>query len=291
MWARPRGSPPPRRRESWALVESSERIRHLHPLYDEPLRPQFHFSQMRGWNNDANGMCYYDGQYHFFWQSNPAGREWANMYWGHATSPDMVHWTELAHAIRPYGGRVANRHPSMADGSCFSGSGNVDRLNTAGWQKGDEKTIIVVFTNTGCGESIAYSTDRGHSWQYYDGNPVVRHSSERDPKLVWYEPGKHWVIALFDERAPYGGNISFYTSQDLKHWEYASSLPGYLECAELFKLPVDGNPAKKKWVAYAGDAHYAVGQFDGKKFTPDQPGKHQVHSGYVLCFAVFQQPA
>ena len=59
--------------------------------------------------------------------------------------------------------------------------------------------MVVVFTDTGCGESIAYSTDRGRSWQYYEGNPVIRHSG-RDPKLVWYEPGKHWVIALFDER-------------------------------------------------------------------------------------------
>jgi fructan beta-fructosidase len=272
-----------------ALIESSDNIRHLQPLYDEPLRPQFHMSQMRGWNNDANGMCYYDGQYHFFWQSNPAGREWANMYWGHATSPDMVHWTEQAHALRPYGGRVQNRHPSMADASCFSGSGNVDRLNTAGWQKGDEKTMVVAFTDTACGESIAYSTDRGRSWQYYEGNPVIRHSG-RDPKLIWYEPGKHWVIALFDERAPYGGNISIYTSKDLKAWEYASSIPGYFECAELFELPVDGNPAKKKWVVYAGDARYAIGQFDGKKFTPDHQGKHQVHWGAYYASQCFSNP-
>ena len=53
------------------MFESSDDIRHLMPLYDEALRPQFHISQMRGWNNDPNGMCYYDGQYHFFWQCNP----------------------------------------------------------------------------------------------------------------------------------------------------------------------------------------------------------------------------
>ena len=177
----------------------------------------------------------------------------------------------------------------MADASCFSGSGNVDRLNTAGWQKGDEKTMVVAFTDTACGESIAYSTDRGRSWQYYEGNPVIRHSG-RDPKLIWYEPGKHWVIALFDERAPYGGNISIYTSKDLKAWEYASSIPGYFECAELFELPVDGNPAKKKWVVYAGDARYAIGQFDGKKFTPDHQGKHQVHWGAYYASQCFSNP-
>lgn len=264
--------------EICAVFESSDQIRHLQPLYDEALRPQFHMSQMRGWNNDPNGMCYYDGQYHFFWQSNPAGRNWANMYWGHATSPDMIHWTEQDHALRPFGGKVANRHPSMAVNNCFSGSANVDLHNTAGWQKGDEKTIVLVFTDTGCGESLAYSTDRGKTWTYYEGNPIIKHSG-RDPKLIWYEPGKHWVIALFDERAPYGQNISFYTSKDLKQWEYASSIPGYFECAELFELPVDGDPAKKKWVIFAADARYAIGSFDGRKFTPEHQGKHQVHWG------------
>ena len=261
-----------------AMIESSNQLRHLQPLYDEALRPQFHMSQMRGWNNDPNGMCYYDGEYHFFWQSNPAGAPWANMYWGHATSPDMVHWTEQSHALRPFGDKVANRHPSMADACCFSGSGNVDTYNTGGWQKGNEKTLVLMFTDTGCGESIAYSTDRGKSWTYYEGNPVIKHSG-RDPKLIWYAPGKHWVVTLFDERAPYGQNISIYTSKDLKQWEYASSISGYYECAEMFELPVDGNPANKKWVMFAADAQYAVGHFDGKKFTPEHQGKHQVHWG------------
>jgi fructan beta-fructosidase len=261
-----------------ALIESAKQIRHLQPLYDEALRPQFHMSQMRGWNNDPNGMCYYAGQYHFFWQSNPGGRNWANMYWGHATSPDMVHWTEQAHALRPFGGDLTNRHPAMAVRECFSGSGNVDLYNTAGWQQGKEQTMVLVFTDTGCGESLAYSTDRGKQWTYYAGNPIIKHSG-RDPKLMWYAPGKHWVIALFDERAPYGQNISLYVSKDLKQWEYASSIPGYFECAEILQLPVDNDPARKKWVIFAADARYAVGSFDGRRFTPEHEGKHQVHWG------------
>ena len=146
------------------MIESSDEIRHLQPLYDEALRPQFHMSQMRGWNNDPNGMCYDDGVYHFFWQCNPGGRNWANMYWGHATSPDMVHWTEQDRALRSYGDQVENRHPSMADKNCFSGSGHVDRKNTAGWQEGDAKTIVLAFTDTGCGEALAYSTDGGKTF-------------------------------------------------------------------------------------------------------------------------------
>ncbi|MCX6996711.1 MAG: glycoside hydrolase family 32 protein [Kiritimatiellaeota bacterium] len=262
--------------EVLAMIESSDEIRHLQPLYDEALRPQFHFSQMRGWNNDPNGMFYYDGQYHLFWQCNPAGRNWANMYWGHATSPDMVHWTEQDRALRSFGGDVKNRHPNMAVKNCYSGSGNVDKDNTAGWQKGDEKTLVVVFTDTGCGEALAYSTDRGKTWTYYDGNPVIRHNG-RDPKLIWYEPGKHWVIAVFDQKG--GKGIAFYTSKDLKAWEFASKMDGYFECAEIFELPVDSDPANKKWVIFAADARYAIGYFDGKKFTPEHEGKHQVHWG------------
>ncbi len=268
------------------MIESGDSIRHLQPLYDETLRPQFHMSQMRGWNNDPNGMCYYDGQYHFFWQCNPAGRNWANMYWGHATSPDMVHWTEQKRALRSFGGDVENRHPKMAVRNCFSGSGNVDLNNTAGWQKGDEKTIVLAFTDTGCGEALAYSTDRGKTWIYYEGNPVIEHRG-RDPKLMWYEPGEHWVIAVYDEDPEVGRNIAIYTSKDLKEWELASKIPGYFECAEIFELPVDGDASKTKWVIFAADAHYAIGHFDGREFTPEHEGKHRVHWGNYYASQCF----
>jgi len=275
--------------EIFEMYKSSDEIPHLQPLYDEPLRPQFHMSQMRGWNNDPNGMCYYDGEYHFFWQCNPAGRGWANMYWGHATSPDMVHWTEQTRALRSFGGNVENRHPRMAVRNCFSGSGNVDLNNTAGWQKGDEKTIVLAFTDTGCGEALAYSTDRGKTFTYYKGNPVIRHSG-RDPKLMWYEPGKHWVIAVFDQCKEFGRNIALYTSKDLKEWERVGNVPGYFECAEIFELPVDGDPKNKKWVIYAADARYAIGNFDGKKFTPEHEGKHRVHYGAYYASQCFSNP-
>ncbi len=272
--------------EICATFASSDDIRNLQPLYDEALRPQFHMSQKRGWNNDPNGMCYYDGQYHFFWQCNPAGRNWGNMYWGHATSPDMVHWTEQERALRPFGDNVKNRHEAMAVKNCYSGSGNVDVNNTAHWQTGDEKTMVVAFTDTGCGEALAYSNDRGKTWTYYQGNPVIKHSG-RDPKLMWYEPGQHWVIAVFDEDPEIGRNIAIYTSKDLKDWQLASKIPGYFECAEIFELPVDSDPTKTKWVIFAADARYAIGHFDGKKFTPEHEGKHRVHWGAYYASQCF----
>ena len=146
--------------------------------------------------------------------------------------------------------------------------------------------MVLAFTDTGCGEALAYSTDRGKTWTYYEGNPVITHRG-RDPKLMWYEPGKHWVIAVYDETPEYGRNIAIYTSKDLKQWKLESHIPGYFECAEIFELPIDGDPAKTKWVIYAADAKYALGTFDGKKFTPEHEGKHQVHWGAYYASQCF----
>ena len=283
------------------IIKFGDKLPDLKPLYDEALRPQFHFSQKRGWNNDPNGMVYYDGEYHLFWQCNPAGNKWGNMYWGHAVSPDMVHWTELPHALRNAGGNVENRHPSMAVKNCFSGSANVDVLNTAGWQTGKEKVMVAAFTDTGCGEAIAYSTDRGRNWTYYEGNPVIRHSG-RDPKLVWYaydkgdtplndtaqKLGGHWVIAVYDMQG--GQKIAFYTSTDLVQWTFQSAFSGFHECPELFELPVGGDQKNTRWVTFGADATYVVGQFDGKTFTPEHKGKHRVHYGAYYASQCFSNP-
>ena len=279
------------------LFEISDKERDLLPLYSEPARPQFHHSQKRGWSNDTNGMMYYDGEYHLFFQSNPlncSSPDWQYIYWGHSTSPDMVRWTQQAEALRPYGGDITNRHPSMAVRECFSGSGNVDLYNTAGWQKGKEKTMVVAFTDTGCGESIAYSTDRGQSWTYDKNNPIIHHGG-RDPKPIWYEPGKHWVIAVFDgedrgdrKTGDEKEGIAFFTSKDLHQWTFASKIYGFFECPELFELPVEGKPNTKRWVLFAADGRYFTGNFDGKRFTPDHKEKKKLFQRSVYagqCFS------
>lgn len=261
------------------LIQPSQTIPGSERWYSEPLRPQFHFSQKVGWNNDPNGMVYFQGEWHLYFQHNPVGWNWGNMTWGHAVSRDLVHWEQLPDALFP---------KTMARGDCFSGSAIVDVANSAGFRSGKEDVLVAFLTDTGAGEALAYSLDRGRTFTWYEGNPVVTHKG-RDPKVIWYEPGRHWVMAVYDEHPEFGQNIAFYTSQDLKTWQEQSHLPGFFECPEILSLPVDGNEANTKWVVFAADAKYVIGSFDGKRFTPEHEGKHQVHYGDYYASQVFNQ--
>jgi fructan beta-fructosidase len=226
-------------------------------LYEEKLRPRFHFTSRRGWLNDPNGLVYDGTRWHLFYQHNPFGWEWGNMHWGHATSPDLVHWTELGEAL----------YPKSLDDMAFSGSAVMDKGNTSGWGTKDAPPMVLAYTSTGRGECIAYSTDRGRTWTEYEKNPVVKHAG-RDPKLVWYAPGKHWVMAVYDETGGKRG-IAFHTSPDLKTWTYQSKIDDFFECPDLFELTEPRRDGAKKWVLYAADGKYLIGSFDGKKFTKE----------------------
>ena len=69
------------------------------------------------WMNDPNGLIYYKGLYHLFYQYNPKGCKWGSMHWGHAVSEDMIHWKDMPVALRP--DQEYDCHP---EGGCFSGS-------------------------------------------------------------------------------------------------------------------------------------------------------------------------
>ncbi len=274
--------------EGFALVQQSNTIPGEDMFYQEPHRPQFHFTQKVGWNNDPNGMVYHDGLWHFFFQHNPVALPWGNMTWGHAISKDLLHWEQQPNKLFPN---------TMAVKACFSGGATVDTKNTAGWGK---NTFVAFLTDTGAGESIAYSTDGGKTFTWYEKNPVVKHKG-RDPKVIWYAYdeddkslndaaktlGGHWVMVVYDEQKEHGRNAAFYTSTNLKDWTEQSHLPGYFECTELFELPVVGNGKSSRWVVFAADAKYAVGTFDGKTFTPQHEGKHQVHWGPYYASQTF----
>ena len=244
-------------------------------LYHETYRPRFHFTSRRGWNNDPNGLVHYRGEWHLFYQHNPVGWSWDNMHWGHAVSEDLVHWRELGDALFPW-----SEH---ARGHVFSGSGFVDWKNTSGFQDGDDPPLVVAFTDTEAGESLAYSNDRGRTFTVYAGNPVVEHKG-RDPKIVWHEPTGRWVMAVYDETEE--RSIDFYSSANLREWRFESRLPGFYECPELLELPTEGG-AETQWIVFAADGQYVLGSFDGRVFSPNHDGKHALWYGNFYASQVY----
>ncbi len=256
-------------------IYQSDEIAGQETIYKEKNRPQFHFSTKRGWINDPNGLIYYDGEYHLFYQHNPFERDWENMHWGHAVSKDLVHWTELPVALFP-------DHL----GTIFSGSAVIDYQNTAGFNKGDVPAMVALFTYANDDrqtQGLAYSLDKGRTFTKYDKNPIIDSKEKwntrdtRDPKVFWYDPNKEWVMVL-NERDGH----SIYTSTNLKEWTFRSHITGFWECPELFELPVDGDPKRTKWVMYGASGTYMLGSFDGRTFTPEA-GKYYYSSGCIYA--------
>jgi fructan beta-fructosidase len=252
--------------------------------YHEMYRPQVHFSPKEKWTNDPNGMVYYKGVYHLFFQYYPDSTVWGPMHWGHATSNDLIHWDQKPIALYP---------DSL--GYIFSGSAVVDYNNTSGLGKNGQVPLVAIFThhdpkgekadrNDFQNQSLAYSLDNGNSWIKYAGNPVLRNpgiKDFRDPKVMWYEPQKKWIMTLATK-----DRITFFSSPDLKHWKKLSEFGkdlgahgGVWECPDLFTLEDNG---KKVWVLIVnlnpggpnkGSAtQYFLGDFDGNKFTPYSTG-------------------
>ena len=248
-------------------------------LYKEKNRPQFHFTAKRGWINDPNGLIFYEGEYHLFFQHNPYEKEWENMSWGHAVSKDMIHWEELPTALSP---------DNL--GTMFSGSAVIDYANTAGFNKGKTPAMVATYTVASADKQVqcvAYSLDKGRSWTKYSNNPIIDSKAKwnsvdtRDPRVFWYQPGKHWVMVL-NERDGH----SIYNSSNLKDWTFQTHTTSFWECPDLFELPVDGDPLKTKWVIYGASNTYMTGSFDGKKFTPES-GKHYFVNGTIYAAQTF----
>jgi fructan beta-fructosidase len=232
--------------------------------------------------NDPNGLVYYKGVYHLYFQYNPEADVWGNMSWGHASSPDLVHWTEHPVAIAKEAGE-----------EIFSGSVVVDHRNSSGFGVGDDPPLVAIYTSAypdgRQAQSLAFSTDAGGTWTKYSGNPVLDRASNafRDPKVSWYptaDGAGYWVMVAAEAEAR---QIVFYRSDDLKRWTQLStfgpvdSAEGLWECPDLFVLPVDGDPDRTRWVLVLsvnpdGDTggsatRYFLGNFDGVTFTTASP--------------------
>lgn len=232
------------------------------PLYREPLRPQFHFTarqwvmtrlnpgmQQEGWINDLNGLLYYDGEYHLFAQ------RWAKC-WLHAVSKDLVHWAELPPAFWE-----EKEGSGDQSGTCV-----IDYDNTSGLATDKKNPAMIAFYPRwdNEGQCIAYSLDHGRSWKHYEKNPVLIHR-ERDPKVFWHAPSKHWVMMLYGD-----GQYHILTSTNLLSWnDEHHPIKDSFECPDFFELPVDGNRNQMKWVLIQGNGNYSVGTFSGTEFTEE----------------------
>lgn len=262
-------------------------------LYNERYRQQLSYSARRNWQGDPNGLIYYKGEYHLFYQ-HPIFDAY-NWYpsWGHAVSKDLIHWDELEPAIAP------DRNGVIFSGSCVN-----DVNNTAGFGKG---ALIAFYTNTkasitglqtpfnletpfnsgrGQVQCMAYSTDDGRTFTKYEGNPIIIGDIKwgddtRDPQVFWYEQNKEWVMVLYE-----GEGQTFFTSKNLKDWKEESHTRGIRECPEFFELSVDGNPNNKKWIALGAASAYMIGDFNGKEFTPTH-GKYLNAVGSRYASQVF----
>lgn len=220
------------------------------PLQD-PLRPMVHFTAPRGWINDPNGLCFYKGTYHLFYQHNPFGRVWGNMHWGHAVSPDLIHWENCEEALL-----------SDGDGVIYSGAALVDYDNVSGLKEGTEAPVLFYYTRVGevPDQCLAVSNDGGKTLKKYEGNPVIPYISKenRDPRPVYDEERKRYLMALYMEESAY----ALFESQNLLKWEMLQSfeLPEDNECPDLYPLQAkDGNVY---WIFSGAHDRYEVGIFN-----------------------------
>ncbi|MEY3433612.1 MAG: hypothetical protein RL131_1548 [Bacteroidota bacterium] len=247
---------------------------------DSVYRPLIHFTPSTGWMNDPNGMVFYKGTYHVFYQHNPNASVWGPMHWGHATSSDLIDWKHQPIALYP---------DSL--GTIFSGSAVVDHKNSSGLGTADNPPLVAIFTyhNQALADQkkknfqtqgIAYSLDNGVTWKKYEKNPVIQNPGIpdfRDPKVTWLEDQQKWVMALAVQ-----DRIYFYGSKNLLQWEYLSQFGktngahgGVWECPDLFPMEFEN---KTYWVLIVninpggpngGSAtQYFIGNFDGREFKP-----------------------
>ena len=259
-------------------------------IYDEPFRPQVHFSPRQHWTNDPNGLVFFHGEYHLFFQYNPFGDQWGHMSWGHAVSRDLLHWHELPVALAEQGGEMV-----------FTGSVVVDH-NTSGLCGKKPECLVAIYTGHRPGtlpdgsdtlqtQNLAASLDDGRTWTRYAANPVLDlHMADfRDPSVSWDDATKRWIMAV---SLPRQHIVRLYASPDLKVWTQlsdfgpAGDIAGDWECPDLLHVPAADGHGPGMWAMKIGlnpgglqggsGEQYFLGSFDGHTFTttgtPGAPG-------------------
>ena len=238
--------------------------------YLEKYRGQFHFSPKSEWMNDINGLVYHNGKYHMIYQWGKKIR-----HGGYATSPDLLHWKDEGVALIPQKSFLpADAVRNVSGDQVYSGSAVMVSEEMAEKITGSKKeAMVAIYTGTAAGTCLAWSNDNGTTWHDYANNPVA-HPAERadprDPCVIWHEPTKKWVLALYEN------GTTFYGSKDLINWNYLSNLNFGYECPDIFQLPLDGDVNNKRWVLQDANGSYLVGEFDGTSFVTDQGQKTMV---------------
>jgi sucrose-6-phosphate hydrolase SacC (GH32 family) len=239
--------------------------------FDEIYRPQFHFSAEKGILSTPVGQFFYKGEYHLFYVYQPDTSAMSSTQWGHAVSRDLIKWENLP--VFNLEGSANNQCPPLL------GSAVIDEKNITGLQQGEEKTILLFYTARECGQCLAYSNDKGRTWKKYANTLQI--APEKDnpngPKVI-FDPGSgKWIMTIY--RCPDGEisnqGISFYTSNDLLHWNFQSHIEGFSGNADLFSLNLEG---ETKWVLSGSNNEYLIGKFDGKSFTPET-SKRKIDAG------------
>ena len=221
-------------------------------------RPLLHFTARNGWNNDPNGLVYYEGHYHMFFQHNPVGNVWGNMHWGHAVSDDLIRWEEQEIALFP-----------DDTGTMYSGSAIIDRNNVSGLKCNDHDPLLLFYTAAGTPftQQLAYSTDGAKTFKKY--GQIIPHikGHNRDPKVVWCEETGCFLLALYLD----GDEFAIFKSFDLLNWKILQTLKleNDNECPDMFPLCCNG---KRYWIFTAAHSRYYIGEFEGGLFRPKYSG-------------------
>lgn len=230
--------------------------------YSEQYRPQFHFSPEAGKQSTTSGLLYYDGEYHVFYQYLPNNAiDSLDFQWGHTSSKNLVNW---------------KHHPvtfnSGENCKILSGSAVIDEKNTLKKQTGDDKTFLMFYFSQDCGLKIAYSTDKGTTWNSFETNPAMPNNETdnmRHPNIFWHEATQKWIMVLNRELNDNSIGASIYSSNDLINWEWESNIPDIKGNPDLISIKVTNRPEETKWILFDEDGSYIIGDFDGETFSPE----------------------
>jgi len=227
----------------------------------DPQRPIAHAIPSRSWTNEPHGLIYWKGLYHLFYQKNPNGPYWGHLQWGHMTSTDLYHWSEMPVALSP--------EPGFDSEGCWSGS-VIDC--------GDRLALIYTGVDgVKAGIALAFSEDGIH-FKKHPGNPVIpepprwgNYLDFRDP-FVWREGDVYYLIVGSGIKDA-GGTALLYRSNNLIHWEYRKQLYSgtYRNSGTFWEMPVFIRLGKLYALIVCeipGRASYWIGAWKDEIFTP-----------------------